>query len=236
MPPPEPVEPLVRNEKTRVVIAHPHALLRHGLSAALGREDHIDVVGEADQEDVLIDLCEKLEPAVTVVDLSLPGISLPESLERLSAVAPGSRVLLLADEEHEEALIQVVRVGGGYLTHGYSAPSLTHAVHALNRGEVVFPRHMLRRLLDRLVRDHEEREVAIRKVSLLSERERGVLGLLCEGANNDSIADALVISPQTARTHIQNILVKMDLHSRLEAVAYVRRYQLGPELERRSGR
>jgi len=217
------------------VIAHPHALVRHGLSAALAREDRIQVVGEADHLETLLDSCENLQPDVSVVDITLPGMTLPDSLQSLKDLSPRSRVLLLAhQEQQEDALVEVVRNGGGYLTHGYTAPSLAQAVHALDRGEVVFPRNLLRGVLDRLLKGHENREVAIRKVSFLSERERDVLRLLCEGANNEAIADVLVISPQTARTHIQNILVKMDLHSRLEAVAYVRRHNLGPELERHS--
>jgi two-component system, NarL family, nitrate/nitrite response regulator NarL len=231
-PPPVQADHHQDQQPLRVVIAHPHALLRRGLSSGLDREDQITVVGEAEHATVLLEAVRHLDPNVIVVDLDLPGIAVPGSLHQLQEAAPHSRVLVLADEEHEDALVHVIRSGGGYLTHGYTTPSLAHAVQALGRGEIVFPRNMLRGLLDRLLTDHEERELAIRKVALLSERERDVLRLLTEGANNDVIAEALVISPQTARTHIQNILVKMDLHSRLEAMAYVRKHQLGPELSR----
>ena len=230
--PPERADTQRDAQRTRLVIAHPHALLRRGLSSALVRDGGIDVVGEADQLSTLLDSVRELRTGVGVVDIDLPGMKIPESLELLQAAGPEVRILLLANETHEEALIHILRAGGGFLTHGYTAPALAQAVHALARGEAVFPRKMLSGLLDKLVKEHEDREIAIRKVSLLSEREKDVLRLLTEGANNEVIAEALVISPQTARTHIQNILVKMNLHSRLEAVAYVRKHHLGPELAR----
>jgi two-component system, NarL family, nitrate/nitrite response regulator NarL len=78
--------------------------------------------------------------------------------------------------------------------------------------------------LDRLVRRHEEQDQALQRISKLTPRERQVLGLLAEGGDNDAIAQALIISPQTARTHVQNVLGKLGVHSRLEAAALARRH------------
>jgi DNA-binding NarL/FixJ family response regulator len=100
------------------------------------------------------------------------------------------------------------------------------AARSVHRGETVVPGRMLGDLIETLLHRQRTQLEAFRRMSRLTPREREVLGLLTEGADKNTIARALVISPQTARTHIQNILTKLGLHSRLEAVAYVMRNRL----------
>jgi len=108
------------------------------------------------------------------------------------------------------------------LTKESPLSELIYASRAIDRGETVVPPRMLGPLLTRLIHRRSERDDAMRRVSLLTRREREVLALLAEGADNGGIAAALVISPETARTHIQNVLNKLGVHSRLEAAAFVR--------------
>jgi two-component system, NarL family, nitrate/nitrite response regulator NarL len=108
---------------------------------------------------------------------------------------------------------------------------LIEAVRAVGRGETMIPSRMLGSLISSLVRRRRGRDRAGRIAGSLTRREREVLFLLADGADNDGIAQALVISPQTVRTHIQNVLSKLGVHSRLEAASFVIRNDLRDELE-----
>jgi DNA-binding NarL/FixJ family response regulator len=135
---------------------------------------------------------------------------------------PETRVLVLTGEEDQGTLVEAVEAGAnGYLTKECPLAELIAAARAVHRGETLIPGRMLGALLARLIRRRREHEAAARMIGHLTRRERQVLALLADGADNDAIAQTLVISPQTARTHIQNILGKLGVHSRLEAAAFV---------------
>ena len=105
-------------------------------------------------------------------------------------------------------------------------PSMNAGAPWMNDGETIVPGRMLGPLLQRLIRRRREQRDALDRMSRLTRREREVLGLLAEGADNDTIAERLVISPETARTHVQNVLVKLEVHSRVEAAAFVMRHDM----------
>jgi DNA-binding NarL/FixJ family response regulator len=130
--------------------------------------------------------------------------------------------VVLSDAEDEQTLISAIEAGAdGFITKGCPLSELIDAARAVHRGETLVPPRMLGALLQRLIRRRREQDVAIRRVSRLTPRERQVLALLAEGANNDGIAQSLVISPETARTHVQHVLSKLEMHSRLAVAAFV---------------
>jgi DNA-binding NarL/FixJ family response regulator len=129
------------------------------------------------------------------------------------------------------ALFDAMQAGAnGYLTKGIPLAKLIEAMRAVLRGETIVPPAMLGDLLSQLVQSKERQNEVLRRISRLTRREREVLALLVEGADNDLVAQRLVISPETARTHIQNILSKLDVHSRLEALALVLRNNIVKEM------
>src|SRR4029453_10929718 len=135
---------------------------------------------------------------------------------------PGCRLLILADGEDQGTLAAGVRAAAsGFHTKRAPLVDLLEATRALSRGETVIPPRMLGGLLSRLISHRHELDVAQERLARLTRPEGQVLALLADGADNDAIARTLVISPQTARTHIQNILSKLEVHSRLEATAFV---------------
>jgi DNA-binding NarL/FixJ family response regulator len=140
-------------------------------------------------------------------------------------------VLVLAGEGDEETLVAAVEArANGYLTKTSSLAELIQATRAAYRGETLIPARMLGSLLARLIEKRRQRDDAMRQMSRLTRREREILVLLAQGADNDVIAQSLVISPRTARTHIQNVLAKLEVHSRLEAAAFVIRSGIHEEL------
>ncbi|HYY44071.1 MAG TPA: response regulator transcription factor, partial [Actinomycetota bacterium] len=129
--------------------------------------------------------------------------------------------VLAERSDDDDALMEAVDAGAdGFITKGRSMEELVEAMRRAWKGEVVIPPDMLGGLLARLTRRNKKQEEALEKVARLTPREREVLALLLEGADNEAIARELVISPETARTHVQNLMSKLGAHSRLEAVAF----------------
>jgi two-component system, NarL family, nitrate/nitrite response regulator NarL len=145
-------------------------------------------------------------------------------------------VIVIGADEDIGVLIAALDVGAsGFFTKASSFAEFIEAAGKARPGQVLLPRAMLEELLSRLLERRSEELQALQRLSRLTGREREVLSMLADGADNTRIGRALTISPQTARTHVQNILSKLGLHSRLEAVAFVRRLGRYAELLRPAG-
>jgi DNA-binding NarL/FixJ family response regulator len=205
---------------SRVLIADAHSLFREAVSAALRNESDLMVVAQAGDGLDAVSEATRSSPSVAVLDVDLPNCDGVRATRLIKERVPDCRVLLLAAEEEHQVLADGVQAGAnGYLAKTASLEELIDAIRAVSRGDTLIPARMLGQLLERLVMRRRTQDEAIRRMSRLTPREREVLTLLARGGDNDSIAQALVISPQTARTHIQNVLVKLGVHSRLEAAA-----------------
>ena len=206
----------------RILLADQQALFREAVRAIIDAEPDLEVVAEAGSGQEAIESAARTEPDVAILHADLEDPDAIQAIGLLRERAPESRVLILAREEHQGKLAAAVEAGAsGFLTKGAPLEELLGATRAVARGETVIPPRMLGGLLSRLISRRKEQDVAMERLSRLTQRERQVLALLAEGADNEVIAQALVISPQTARTHIQNILSKLGVHSRLEATAFV---------------
>jgi len=206
----------------RILLADQHALFREALRTGLEAKPDLQVVGEARNGPEAVAEAERTLPHVAVIDADLPITDGARTTALIKERAPRCGVLVLGNSEDFRGLVEVLDAGAsGYLTKGAPLAELIDAARAVHRGETQVPPRMLGPLLTGLLRRRREQDHAFDRVSRLTRREREVLVLLAEGADNESIARALVISPQTARTHIQNILGKLSVHSRLEAAAFV---------------
>lgn len=210
------------NGNIRILLADSQSLFREAVRVVLESEPGLEVVAEAGDGLEAVSEAERTRPNVALVDLNLPNCDGIRASFLIGEQVPECRVLVLADEEDERALVDAVEAGAsGYLTKESPLAELIEAARAVHGGETLIPRRMLGPLLARLIQRRREQDGALRKTAQLTRREREVLAKLAEGADNDTIAQALVISPQTARTHIQNVLTKLGVHSRLEAAAFV---------------
>lgn len=206
----------------RILLADQHALFREALQTGLENEDGLRVVAEARNGPEAVAEAERTYPHVAIVDIDLPITDGARTTALIRERAPHCRVLVLGTSEDPRGLIEVLDAGASaYLTKEAPLADLIGATRAVHRGDTLVPPRMLGPLLSDLLRRRKEHDQAHHRISRLTRREREVLVLLAEGADNQEIADALVISPQTARTHIQNILGKLSVHSRLEAAALV---------------
>lgn len=213
-----------------VVVADGDPLARQALRAALGDDPLLTVAGEARTVPEALDAAARLSPDVVLLDSEIPdgdGVLATNLLARQSA---GLHVLVLARSDDDLLGMQVLRAGAsGFLRKDVAPQALARAVRGLRAGEAAISRSLARKVIDRL-RSTPERGSGLRPVhSTLTTREWQVLDLMCDGASTADIADALVLTPDTVRTHIKHILAKLGVHTREDAVAAAAGLRLGAE-------
>ncbi len=203
----------------RVLVVDDHKLFAEAVELAL--EKHGMDVMVATTADEGLDAAARHHPDVVLLDIGLPdrnGIMLGGEI--LDA-HPDAKIVIVTSLEDQRALQDAVRLGfHGFLTKDTKLPQLVRAIRDVAEGQLVVPHRLATRR-----RNGDSEEVALLS-SQLTPREREVLGLLVAGSNSSEIARALTVSPNTVRTHVQSILAKLQVHSRLEAVAFARRHHL----------
>jgi DNA-binding NarL/FixJ family response regulator len=212
----------------RVVIADDQALFRRGLYVVLGTEDHIEVVAEAENGEEAIAKVTELAPDVVLMDVRMPRINGIEAARRIRDLSPSTRILMLTVSDEEDDLYEAIKAGAnGYLLKEISVEEVAEAIRAVVQGQSLISPSMASKLLSEfnsLAKKAEERQQY--PVPTLTSRELEVLKLVAKGMSNREIADGLFISENTVKNHVRNILEKLHLHSRMEAVIYAVRERL----------
>ena len=205
---------------TRLLLVDDHAVVRSGLRMLLGTQRDVEIVGEAGSAAEALEATAQFKPDVILMDIGLPDKTGIEATREIKAKFPGVSVVALTIHEDEEYFFQMLDAGAtGYVPKRAAPDELLTAIRAAAAGEV----YLYPSLAKLLVRDYLNTErPADEKISLdgLTDREREVLTHLAEGASNDEIAAALVISPKTVERHRENIMRKLNLHSRADLVRY----------------
>ncbi|HMF04651.1 MAG TPA: response regulator transcription factor [Acidimicrobiia bacterium] len=215
-------------EAIRVVIVDDHALFRRGLDLVLSGEPDIKVVGEAADGIEAVHRAEEMAPDVVVMDVRMPRSTGIEAARRIRERLPDTKVIMLTVSDNEEDLYAAVKAGAsGYLLKEISIEELADAVRAVARGHSLISPSMASKLLSEfnaLVQQAEERHRSL--LPNLTDRELDVLKLVAKGLSNREISEELYISENTVKNHVRNILEKLHLHSRMEAVVYAMREKL----------
>ena len=211
----------------RVLLVEDHVLVAEGLASMLNATGDIRVVGTAATTADAVRLAAEEQPAVVVMDSHLPDGAGADIAGRIRDHQPEVAIVFLSADESEAAMIAAVRAGAcAYLPKSRATADVVEAVRRAAQGEMLIPAGQLARLLARsheMARDDHERR---RLRDALTPREKEVLALMAEGLDNRAIAADLGIGFTTVRGHVQNILEKLDAHSKLEALACAARYAL----------
>jgi DNA-binding NarL/FixJ family response regulator len=216
----------------RIAIAEPRRVLREAMAEALELDFGATVVARTDDVASTALQSRRTGPEVVLVSPAFNG-TLANICGELQALEPRPRTLFFDAPHDDRALLAAIEAGvDGYLTANSGLQDVFEAIQALARGESVIPPTMLGALLRGLISRRRELSEAAAKLEKLTKREGEVLRLLVQGLDQSQIADQLFISPQTARTHVQRILSKLEVHSRLEAIAFVARTDSADPLER----
>ena len=211
----------------RVLVVDDHTLFRRGLTALLAGDARFAVVGEAGDAGEAQRRAALLQPDVILLDNHLPGVTGVDALPGLKEVAPGSRVLMLTVSEDERDLAAALRGGAqGYLLKTADSDMLASAIERTMRGESTISPEMTGKLVTAFQALRTDTETAVPAaadadpIHSLSPREHEILGHIARGASNKEIARALDIAETTVKIHVQHILRKLKLSSRVQAAVY----------------
>jgi two-component system NarL family response regulator len=210
----------------RVLICDDHALFRRGLIMVLESEDGIEVVAEAEDGEEAIHKAEDAAPDVVLMDVRMPRMSGIEATRAISEAVPTAKILMLTVSDDEEDLYEAVKAGAtGYLLKEISIEEVANAIRAVVTGQSLISPSMASKLLsefNNLAKQAQQKVIAPK----LTDRELQVLKLVAQGMSNREAAETLFISENTVKNHVRNILEKLHLHSRMEAVVYAVREKL----------
>lgn len=209
------------SEPIKILVVDDQIIVRKGIRALLATEPDVQVVGEAENGREAIAQTEKLKPDVIVMDLVMPEMDGIEAIRHITANYPEARILVLTSFATDEKIFPAIKAGAlGYLLKDSSPEDLVQAIHQVYQGESSLHPAIARKLLQELSRPAQQQPPT---TDPLTAREVMVLRLIARGLSNQDIADNLVISETTVRTHVSNILDKLHLASRTQAALYALR-------------
>jgi DNA-binding NarL/FixJ family response regulator len=212
----------------RVLIADDHPLFREGVRGRLDRVGDITVVGEAASGQEAVELARKLEPHVVLMDIKMPGLNGIEATREILRANPRVGVLMLTMFEDDDSVFAAMRAGAkGYLLKDSGGEGVVYAIRAVTSGEAVFGPGVAERIIGFF--SIPRSAAPQRAFPELTEREEEILSLVAQGKSNQEIARQLFVSLKTVRNHVSNILVKLQVADRAQAVIRARDAGIGQD-------
>jgi NarL family two-component system response regulator LiaR len=206
-------------EKIKVLIVDDHRVVRQGLRTFLELQDDIVVVGEAENGLVALEMVRQFNPHVVLMDLVMPGLDGISATRQVKSLGSNVKVIALTSFTEDDKVFPAIQAGAsGYLLKDVSPDDLVDAIRAAHRGEARLHPDIARKLMEQVA--HQPAITRAPQVEALTERERDVIQLVAQGCSNQEIAKKLVISEKTVKTHVSNILSKLNLEDRTQMAIY----------------
>jgi len=201
----------------KLLLVDDHVLFREGISALLETEDDMQVVGGASRGEEALRLAVDLQPDVVLLDIAMPDMDGVEICQRLKRSLPDTAVLMLSAFENEEAVTAALTAGAsGYVVKTIDHQRLVEGIRAIARGEMLLSPTVAAKVVQQLARTRQEKEREADALQALTPREREVFRLVAQGCTNAEIAERLVLSEKTVKTHVRNISNKLNLSGKGE--------------------
>jgi DNA-binding NarL/FixJ family response regulator len=211
----------------RILVALGHDLFRSAVATLLDDEPGMLVVSEVSDGSLVAGEVARANPDVVILDTDLGPAGGIAVCSALRAGGTPAKVLVVSERADRELLLASVEAGAdGFVTHDAGGPGLVEAILQVRAGQACVPPDMLSVLLRDLIHRRRDEDAVVERFGRLSDRERQVMALVVDGCSNQAIGAALGVSPNTARTHVQNVLPKLQVHSRLELMALAQRHGL----------
>ena len=196
----------------KLLLVDDHTVFREGIGALLDLEDDMEVVGGASQGEEALRLAADLQPDVVLLDIAMPDMDGIETCRRLKSSLPNTAVLMLSAFDSEEAVTAALTAGAsGYVVKTIDHQRMVEGIRAIARGEMLLSPTAADRVVQRLARTRREKEREADALEALTPREREVFHLVAQGCTNAEIAERLVLSETTVKTHVRNIRNKLNL-------------------------
>jgi len=223
-------------ERIRVLIVDDHAMVRQGLRTFLELQDTsalpIEVTGEAANGVEAVKLAKQTQPDIVLLDLVMPEMDGLQATSKIIEASPHSRVIILTSFGEEDKVLPAIRAGAqGYLLKDIPPTELVQAMREAYQGKVQLHPEIAKKLMSLAAAKEEPKasHAATESENGLTDREQEVLQLIADGMNNREIAEKLVISEKTVKTHVSNILSKLHLDDRTQAAIYALRHGLATD-------
>ena len=215
-------------EKISVMIVEDHPIFRDALITAIDFEDDFVVAGDAADGESAVAMAQDIKPDVIIMDLNLPLMSGIEAIKEIVSAIPGARIMALTSSMKEEDVIRAVQAKVmGYLTKDVSQDILIKGLREISAGKLFLPENITHKLINQIRMHDQVEETTVEEgpYGQLTGREQEVLRLIGEGLSNHLIAQKLCLSQSTIRVHVFNILNKLGLEDRNQAIVYALRNQ-----------
>jgi DNA-binding NarL/FixJ family response regulator len=214
-------------EAIRVLVVDDHALFRRGLQMVLEQEPDIDVVGEAGDGTEAVDRAAETMPDIVLMDVRMPRRGGIDACSAIKEIVPSAKIIMLTISDEEGDLYDAIKAGAmGYLLKEISIEEVASSIRAVYGGQSLISPSMASKLISEFASMRRGDERASVPAPRLTDRELEVLKLVAKGLANRDIGKQLYISENTVKNHIRNILEKLQLHSRIQAVAYALREKI----------
>lgn len=209
----------------KIILIDDHTLFRSGIKSLLSRQHDFEVIGEAADGLSGIKMINRLQPDVVLLDLDMPGMNGREALSQIISINPQQAVIMLTVSEDNDDLTECMRIGArGYLLKNINADFLLESIRKAAEGDNVFSPEMTAKLVKSLISPQPAQ--GTQALSSLTPRELEILGYLAAGHSNKIIARHLDLAESTVKVHVQNLLRKLNLSSRVQAAVYAIRHNV----------